>query len=143
MASVLLAASKGFGPMRRRLLRLLLPMLAVLLARLLLEGMRGMMTLETEVVKGESSWGCPVGAHGLLRRAGRELCVGVCKLGLGVHTLVWKSRRQGTGHPAAAVLQILPVPGSSMTGPQSMRPKQSSCRLMPWVGRCMRGPNLA
>ena len=63
MASVLLAASKGFGPMRRRLLRLLLPMLpmlAVLLARLLLEGMRGMMTLETEVVKGESSWGCPL-----------------------------------------------------------------------------------
>ena len=46
--------------MRRRLLRLLLPMLAVLLARLLLEGMRGMMTLETEVVKGESSWGCPL-----------------------------------------------------------------------------------
>ena len=59
MASVLLAASKGFGPMRRRPLRLLLPRLAVLLARLLLEGLRGMMTLETEEVKGESSWDCP------------------------------------------------------------------------------------
>ena len=54
MTPLLLATSKGFGPMRMRLLRRLLTRLRVLLARLLLLGCRGMMTLEAEDVKGES-----------------------------------------------------------------------------------------
>ena len=61
MLLLLLAASKGFGPWRTRLLRRLLTWLSVLLARLLaVEGFRGMMTLDAELVNGDSGGACPL-----------------------------------------------------------------------------------
>lgn len=65
MLLLLLAASKGFGPRRMRLLRRLLTLLSVLLARLLaVEGFRGMMTFDAELVNGNSGGARPFAPKG-------------------------------------------------------------------------------